>query len=69
MCSGANEDEGCQSDNHIFQPGMAESTWINQDCDYKLCTPCVKHYAKNPESIREEGQRYNMFDQGEEDMD
>ena len=28
LCSGAQEDDGCQTGNPAFQPGMAPKTWI-----------------------------------------
>lgn len=58
---------------------MCTKLWISEECDYFLCKPCVKFYAKNWEEKKKldmgnagDKRHYENeekgYDYGEEDM-
>ena len=44
LCSGAQEDDGCQSENPQFQPGMGTQCWVSEDGSFRICDKCAQHY-------------------------
>ena len=44
LCSGAQEDDGCQNETAQFQPGMGTNCWVSDDGGFRICDKCAQHY-------------------------
>ena len=53
ICTGAQEQNGCYSEQSMFQPGMCTKLWVCDECTYMLCKPCRNAYSNQQTAVKD----------------